>query len=258
MSDIVWLHSTTTGELWAAVGHGQPYATGFRHMAAVQFVAGLEDVAVVRVAGLQRQATMIVLLFDAGLPLQLASPALVRQLATASEAILQMQQWLLSPSLGGWRIATREDRLVYAMADAGLYVLVDLHPVWRAWSFIEGISEAAAGQFMATTLDPRWFVNPAKPDRIAKVQAWWHGASRASVVRRVWAGQRPDDLQQPGAFLWQRSETRDAAAADKLCVAFLVHTWRDAVRPATTTESLFDPTMLLPPDVAAAYQAFNQ
>ena len=85
----------------------------------------------------------------------------------------RMERCDISPSLGGWRELASKDYVTYALAGVlkkseGFNNLAERllreHPVWPALSFLSDINKESACELICTMLDPRWWVDPSKPD----------------------------------------------------------------------------------------------
>jgi hypothetical protein len=84
-----------------------------------------------------------------------------------------MDGYDFAPSLGGWRELIGLDYVTYALVGVLNKSTVDYehrdrlllaHPAWPALSFIDNCCSAAAAKLLCIILDPRWHVDPAKPD----------------------------------------------------------------------------------------------
>jgi len=99
--------------------------------------------------------------------------------------LMAMRTFDRAASVGGFHEMTTADRSSYALADA-LYShtqgdtltkscvaeLLCEHPAWRALSFIKSLNGLAVAGLLAHIGDPRWYIDPCKPNSMAKLYAW--------------------------------------------------------------------------------------
>ena len=185
-----------------------------------------------------------------------------------------MDGWELPPSLGGWRELTDKDYVTYALAgvlrkseDETCSNLVErllrAHPAWPALSFLSGLDKYRACELICTILDPRWHVDPAKPDARKRLQSTFglgregvknvahvlvggpqhpagYNSSLANLVLDAWAGTGsgepclpPDPvLLRPQDFLWRIACKRPAGfkgmvRACRVFLSFVCDVWLD-------------------------------
>src|SRR5690606_9579989 len=93
--------------------------------------------------------------------------------------LFRMRQHLrgLPTSLGGWHAFGPADYPTYAMAEAlaagqSPLGLLRRHPVWPLLRFIMHLQPAPTCALLATILDPRWYVDPARPDSLSRLKAY--------------------------------------------------------------------------------------
>lgn len=134
--------------------------------------------------------------------LQIATPSLMQSKRPES-SLLRMRLCTLPASLGGFHESTTDDFAIYTMARlARVLKTVELkiesckgkvpikvrnehskvvlamteavtnHSVWPYLSFIDSIDPVIAGVVLASIGDPRWFINPDRPDRLSKLYSW--------------------------------------------------------------------------------------
>jgi len=119
---------------------------------------------------------------------QLCSPLVCRtasERANPAAALWALSNFSMAPSLGGFHEMSESDYAAYSLAnvvhllarshrdnpkviDKHLYA----HPAWPAISFIKSVNKLAVAGLLAHILDPRWFVDPCKPDSNAKLYSW--------------------------------------------------------------------------------------
>lgn len=186
-------------------------------------------------------------------------------------AMLGVEQ--LAASQGGWHEATPIDHVTYQMTtrvhlptpaadhEDQLLALLQQHPTWPAISFLANADLLAAARLVALIRDPRWYVDPAHPNRSAKFRSYlglndWNvrqvlsgKASSGQYVARcrcvidTWTGgqtasrPRPPALDAPAYFLWRRAYEeqgqwgRGVLRASELLVNLLHAVWLNAFDP---------------------------
>lgn len=217
------------GIVWVQPGLEAPIDTEQSPQA---FVRGLPlTTKPVRVLGAQHNASLVCALLELGPPnltIQLASPRACptrRMLIEPLAALHFMRLWRASRAAGGWRAATRADLLVYKLAarygDAPVARLrgtarrtaVELlaeHPVWPALTFMPSIEFDLLAQVVGRLRDPRWYIDPRKPDRCSALMAYAglepkRVSAPTDLTRALlmsWASS-PADPEHPGAFVWR-------------------------------------------------------
>jgi len=281
------LHTAPNGHVWFADGTRAPVGSG---MSVSQFVDTLKErrQPFLRILGAMENVPLIVAVWPLCRidgKLQVASPSICEnevERKNAEIALYRSRQVCLPPSSGGWHDFTTADFTTYALAariardqkvTGSALELIRYHPAWPALQFIRGISDHWVAWVLAIMLDPRWFVNPARPDRIGRLRSFLGlrpatyrvlardaaapgtAAARARAVRGAWKNRPPHGAEWdiPGNFLWRiwrnagRGAKGDLKASQKFLV-FLRYTWLDALPRTTTSGSpdpLFLPNMLL-------------
>ena len=195
--------STTTGELRLHVGaNGTPESQIWflwrgRRMAysmePAAFVAQpwVQGASAVRLLGTIENAPLIEALYRSrhahGKPIsiQLGSPVacLHDDERVSASMIFDRMDVLdcLRPSVGGWHELTYRDHISYALAreiyaskgrcSASAARLLTAHPAWPAVSFPATHNETRAALLLALLLDPRWYVDPSRPNRFARLKS---------------------------------------------------------------------------------------
>lgn len=216
------------GTVWALKGAGLAECTG---MSVADFMqsnrlAGAESI---RLVGDCANASLIVDLWrlkQSGQlgSVQLASPLVCPTKADRSnpEAVLYYMRRFARPrSLGGFHEMDHNDchtyRLVAAVRNQPVPALTSAvreclhqHPAWYPLQFVSRLDHWAVAQLLATIIDPRWYIDPSRPDRSAKLVAFlglnpktqagvtdpskprWEGHNRCDLVRKCW--QNPEAL----------------------------------------------------------------
>ena len=199
--------SNEEGGIWIIDGDKMPKKMDIKVDEFVEDVVGSNKYKFVRVLASPVNYNLITKLYtlkEKGLveSLQLATPALMQSNRPES-SLLRMRLCTLPASLGGFHEATDDDFTIYTMArlarilrsieikmlDCGNHIPLKLereykkvcsvmidtlntHPVWQYISFIDSIDPVIAGVVLANIGDPRWFVNPDKPDRLSRMYSW--------------------------------------------------------------------------------------
>lgn len=104
------------------------------------------------------------------------------ELASAASVILRMRAAVVASACGGWHKLTLHDYPTYAMLarmirtnfvfDDTTEAYFNLHPAHRALSFIPTLSHEAAAKLLINIIDPRWYVDRRKPERIKKLELY--------------------------------------------------------------------------------------
>lgn len=277
---IIRVHRSLTGEVWTAPGRQAPAVAAGDLLS---FVSTDEWRAypLVRVFGCQANVKLITGIWDAKRTqqqLQLATPQVChdrQELQNPEIALWRARQCLRSPSLGGWHTVTDGDIVTYHMAaaapgSAARAAMLARHPVWSALNFLQVWDPVAVADLLAAVLDPRWFVDPEKPDRISRLQAFLgqhpgavktpEAASRRQLVRQAWFANGKPDIQSPGAFLWRRYIEHGELKAGRTFVAYLMRAWQAELvqqQSKVRVDSLFCPELLMTPCEATAYRQYT-
>ena len=189
------------------------------------------------------------------------------------------------PSCGGWHPMQPAEYPSYAMAaelaaPAGsrekLLELLLQHPAWPALGFVAGLDRVKACELLALILDPRLYVDRAKPGSDARLRCYLglvRDARRASsgralrqnLVRQAWQTLPPPaDMTPPGCWLWRfwaacdrPKPERDLKASRKF-LSYLRQVWLDGLRGTTwCPDRLFVPEYYFADSLdAAAWRRF--
>jgi len=188
-----------------------------------------------------------------------------------------------SPSVGGWHQLTEKDYVTFALiaefeqAGGQCTSLVErflrVHPAWPALSFLPDLSKVAACRLLTAIVDPRWHVDPHKPDRDARLRSflglggnglevvqsllmgepsldWPRRVARAKDVLDTWTGgdytPPPQDVVGPSGFLWRvyygvaeaKDGYRGMLRACHVFLRFLRSVWLDSLTATRVYESV--------------------
>jgi hypothetical protein len=183
-----------------------------------------------------------------------------------------MYGWDTAPSLGGWRELTEKDYVTCALTGALSKSggkknklterLLRAHPVWPAVSFLSDASIEAVCRLVCEIFDPRWHVDPAKPDARKRYLTTFglgqHGLKNigfilgseaqpmpkvelAKLVLDAWTGGNytapPTEEINPQRFLWRIAikdggGTKGLTRACQVFLNFLYDVWLDNLTPA--------------------------
>ena len=90
--------------------------------------------------------------------------------------------WGLPRSCGGWRMCVASDYVNYALVQAITYGYGNLgsqidklykgHPAYLATSFVPSSSLRSCATMVSQIIDPRWFIDPANPNRLARLRSY--------------------------------------------------------------------------------------
>jgi hypothetical protein len=216
-----------------------------------EFAAKLAgEVEMVQVLGFHSNAELICKLYDVcqnhkDPPIvQIGTPAVCsRKERSDPKAVLQRMDEVGSrrPSQGGWHDLDGRDFIQYLLV-CGTFrsngeitpeveEVIKLHPAYPALSFIPTLDWRRTAAVLSHMIDPRWFIDPANPDRSARLRAYF-GLTKKNV-RHCMLGEYDEDMnyerakhafyswrgthslyentQQPGNFLLRRVARFDNA-----------------------------------------------
>lgn len=286
------LHTSCDGVVWYGDGAQAPCSS---NLSVGGFVDSgrLDRRRVVRVLGCRENVPLLNRLYESAgtllARLEVASPLLCENRTERNDpeiTIFRMRQCLLSPALGGWHLFTPRDYVSYAIAermadapawpDPTVQQLLRRHPAWEDLRFVRGLDEQALAQLIGLLRDPRWYVSPTKPERVAKLYKYLglephvqrplssdgvltEAQRRCFLVQSVWNTQEPPgsgELQIPGNFLWRARAKyggwKGDLRASQMFVAYLRHVWLQGL---TDRCDLFDPDLMFQTeDERAAYR----
>lgn len=238
------------------------------------------DVSRIRIFGTQVNAALICALYEqaaktpSAVPLiQIGSPAYVpsEHKSNPERLFAAMADLSLPTSCGGWHDMTADDYTTYgicrvfnkttALTDAEkaeVTRLVELHPAYPAISFTPSFCPLTSGLMIDSIVDPRWFVDPIKPDRTSRLRSYmgmqidtlekaFRGdtsnprAARARMVFGAWShGSLAIPMEDPRNFLFRilQSTEDPAKALLKACVrylSFVRNVWLHEIAPKGRT-----------------------
>ena len=124
------------------------------------------------------------------------------------------------------------------------------HPAWAAVSFVPGFDFESACRLLCGIGDPRWFRDPSRPNRLARLYAYLglsgrtrghREASRYEDILRLWF-YPPRVPATPARFLWRTfveggGGDKGCRAASRRLIRFVHDVWLDTV----LMSSVFDP-----------------
>lgn len=280
--------------VWMADGTGTPRDSGCSVSSILKLLRGRQ--LGVRVLGMAQNARLLAYLCEMAeqgeLPrVEIASPMVCEthaERANPEQALFRMRQCLLSPSLGGWHIASTADTAIYRLAaklqsgppDEASDALIRAHPVWRDLSFIGRVDMRACGQVLTYLLDPRWYVDPEHPDRVSRANSFMGVTVKArrrecrnvsngdrdaryQAILRAWKCSPPPSrvaVERPEFFLWRRylecgQGSRGDQRASGSFLDYLLRVWSQRLTDASENPvELFWPSAIFRPFEAAAYR----
>lgn len=148
-----------------------------------------------------------------------------------------MDEVRIPGSCGGWHELDDNDLNIYFMAaqtelvspeneDQVDYYLRK-HPAYAALTFIPTHNKFAALDLLNHILDPRWFVDPAHPDRTSRLRSYL--GLRPEVMEKVFLGQPKSKQENRAKLVLNTWSTGDYSSADiNNPASFLMRTVRDA------------------------------
>lgn len=137
------------------------------------------------------------------------------------------------PSQGGWHLLTAKELPAYRLTallgtceneqapsrlNQELLDLLRLHPAFHSLTFFESLDWLQTARLLATIVDPRWYVDPQNPDRLAKLRLYL-GLTRQNV-RAACMGAEDGGVNyrrsRPVFLTWQPGGALAASPADVL------------------------------------------
>lgn len=219
------------GEVWYLDGDRLPCRSGASRMEFLSDHPARLNAERVRVVGSPQNANLILRLYELKLRDELASVEICSPLVCSTaqdrsdpeKVLFNMRRWTAPGTMGGWHEITRFDYVAYAMSllhqqGAEPQKLIEFlieHPAYPSLSFPYA-DHLALAKTVATIIDPRWYVDPAAPDRPGKMYAFLgldpvtqkcydavrnrHMYERNRMVRDVWTVPGAD-LKRPNTFV---------------------------------------------------------
>lgn len=238
------IHTDPRGALWWTAD-GSPariWRGTARDMVASAYVA---QAARIRLLGTRDNTAMLVALLDtldqrAAGTVRVGGPRVCPPGIPADRPAIilqQMKMGALPGSMGGWHVLTAREQPVYELIhalqrndDKAASYWLGQHPAWPALSFVPRCSMWHAVRLVARIIDPRWYIDPRKPDARGALYRYLglteqymrhalsseytqaHGATqRAKLVLDTWAScnslPQGEHLFAPENFIWRRCQT---------------------------------------------------
>lgn len=189
-------------------------------------------------------------------------------------------------SVGGWRkIADADEaalQFVAARHCAATPPPLSRHPIGELLTFVDGLNAESCASLLGLIGDPRWFIDPANPDRLNKLPQFLgldprtqrnaalerEKLSRNRLVKSCWRGERSASPRsatlRPGQFLWGAWHRKGGGwagdlAASKKFVSFVQRLWLAAAcGPARAGEMFAASLFFSEPAVSEAFEFFAQ
>jgi hypothetical protein len=185
---IIKLHTADDGNVWYARGissckNSEQIVDSFMLSPTVSGV-GLTF----RVLGIPQNSELICALYLRRYKgeirsVEIAGPNILdtqHELKDPATVLMRMRLAVVSPACGGWHSITLHDYPTYAMLarmtrnnfvfDEPATSYLHMHPAYKALTFIPTLSESDAAKLLVTTIDPRWYIDRRRPDRIKKLE----------------------------------------------------------------------------------------
>jgi hypothetical protein len=185
---IIKLHTADDGNVWYARGissckNSEQIVDSFMLSQTVSGV-GLTF----RVLGIPQNSELICALYLRRYKgeirsVEIAGPNILdtqHELKDPATVLMRMRSAVVSPACGGWHSITLHDYPTYAMLarmtrnnfvfDEPATSYLHMHPAYKALTFIPTLSESDAAKLLVTTIDPRWYIDRRRPDRIKKLE----------------------------------------------------------------------------------------
>jgi len=236
--DATHLH-TDQGVVWAQTGTRPPCNTG---LSVAEFLTQAPLArASARVLGCRENAPLIVFLYQMRARGRLASVQVASPLVGRITSERENPAWLLNrmrtfrqrQSLGGWHEVGEVEILSYILATLfqkgehhHTLELLCVHPAWSALEFIPHLDAFKAAELLSLILDPRWYIDPEKPNRSGKLHRHL-GLYPAAItaIRRGRVTTDPVRRCKLALECWKTAEGPGEAAADGTPGYFLWRRW---------------------------------
>lgn len=285
LTDVQTVKATTdrSGLVWLLRGCAEPKPTG---LSVAAFVAASPSYAAqipVRVPGLAHNTNLLLRLYAAQQdgragPLEVCSPRCCGpEAAKADPAVLlySMRSFSAPISTGGWRSFDELDasalRFVNTRDPDWTRPPMLSHPAGPCLAWIDDLCEEMVSSLLGLIVDPRWFIDPAEPDRTNKLFQFLgldpgsqqgRGGARAVknlLVLSCWKTTPPPELAslKPWQFLWRTWHAKGGGwkgdlAASKRFVSFLRQSWLFAVCRGGLARELLVPELFFQTEEEAA------
>jgi hypothetical protein len=235
------LHTDASGHVWYSRGIGAPKNSEQIVDSFLLSTAANGMGLVFRLLGVPQNAELICALYLRHYKgevhaIELAGPNILdcrEDLADPAVTILRMRTAVVAAACGGWHRLTLHDYPTYAMLarmlrtnfvyDDTTETYFNLHPAHKALTFIPTLSSEAAAKMLISIIDPRWYIDRRKPERIKKLELF-SGLTpaiqnrvsnksnllhkrrefRCAAVLDVWKTKSPEevDYKNPANFLY--------------------------------------------------------
>jgi hypothetical protein len=239
---IIKLHTADDGKVWYsrginAIKNSEQIVDSFLLSPVVSGI-GLTF----RVLGVQQNAELICALYlrrhkGEVRSIEIAGPNILdnqSELRSPELTLQRMRMAAVAPACGGWHQLTMHDYPTYAMLarmlrtnyeyDDSVQQYFQLHPTHKALNFIPTLSPEAAAKFLIYVVDPRWYIDRRRPDRIKKLELFLGLTPavqskvsnskkiltktrefRCASVLNSWKTQKPEDVdfKNPSNFLYR-------------------------------------------------------
>lgn len=198
--------SDEDGKIWVIDGDKMPKKVGIGVGEFVDSMLGSKEHKFVRVLASPLNYPLITKLYQLKKvgnidSVQIATPLLMQKNRPES-SLLRMRLCTLPASLGGFHEVTCDDFAMYTLAgmvdslrkvelnkkkDGSLTLksqkeydklclsitdLLAAQPIWSYVSFIDSLDPVLMAAVLTSIGDPRWFINPDRPDRLSKLYSW--------------------------------------------------------------------------------------
>jgi hypothetical protein len=291
---VLKVHTGPDGRVWVLDGDRRPEDSGLLPEAfALDRAFDRERV---RVLGLPGDVSLAVQLYALARTgrrtgtVEVASPLAVRgtrRRAAPVSVLMDMRQWVVRPSVGGWTEFGADHFVSFSLAlatrrraQAGeIAELLARHPAWGAVSLVPHLDGMALAHLIGQVLDPRFFVDPDEPDRLSKLEAFLgldpkvaqtggrtagcnERYARYRLLLEAWKRDDPGPAEagrNPALFVWRAYYAAGGGPKGDLCAGrrlahYLRHTWLDGLYPGRPHDPLFSPDMFFDGGGAAWYR----
>jgi hypothetical protein len=187
---VIKLHTAADGNVWYSRGIGAAKNSGLNAAGFLLSPAANGVGLAFRLLGIAQNAHLICALYSRRYKgevrtVELAGPNILdsrEELQDAELVLSRMRQATLSPACGGWHPLTISEYPTYGMMtrmlankdmlDESAQSYFHMHPAYVALSLIPTLSVPAAAQTLINIVDPRWYIDRRRPDRIKKLELY--------------------------------------------------------------------------------------
>lgn len=264
------------GKVWARVPDSGAYDTGRSVEGFVSMLANSPSGACIRADAHRNNIPLLMALYENQEGVSY-SELLVRSPLAEEDAVKALfdVETVLGPSRGGWHPFQAPDYATYRLGRvAGVseaYEALTHHPAARYFKLVPLLEPLHLCQVLFQILDPRFFIDPFKPDSSKKLQNYFGltgnnpptggiRLERYLLLRDTWFDDEATAAAEtdPSLFIWRAhrpvGDARGVCKASRRLLHYINYTWISCLTSAN--EPLFAPDLFFKrPDEVAWFKA---